>query len=182
MPRDVYQSPFSTRYASREMQHLFSEEHKFRTWRRLWVALAEAEQAEGLAITDGQIAELKAYINDVNYEDAMRREAQCAVGRHDFRAFAASGSVVKDTVRTIHSIEIARQGKCVSMQVRGNGFLYNMVRAITGTVLYAAEGKLTAEDIPRILDAGNRTLAGPTVPPGGLYLTKLWYEDERLNG
>ena len=80
MPRDVYQSPFSTRYASREMQHLFSEEHKFRTWRRLWVALAEAEQAEGLAITNGQIAELKAHINDVNYEDAMRREAQC---RHD---------------------------------------------------------------------------------------------------
>ena len=55
-------------------------------------------------------------------------------------------------------------------------------RAITGTVLYAAEGKLTAEDIPVILDSGDRTLAGPTVPPGGLYLTKLWYEDERLNG
>lgn len=57
-----------------------------------------------------------------------------------------------------------------------------MVRAITGTVLYAAEGKLTPEDIPRILDAGNRTLAGPTAPPGGLYLTRVWYEDERLNG
>lgn len=80
MPRDSYQSPFSTRYASKEMQHLFSEEHKFRTWRRLWVALAEAEQAEGLAITDEQIAELKAHVNDINYEDAMRREAQC---RHD---------------------------------------------------------------------------------------------------
>ena len=50
------------------------------------------------------------------------------------------------------------------------------------TVLYAAEGKLTPEDIPVILASGNRTLAGPTVPPGGLYLTKLWYEDERLNG
>src|SRR5699024_7539415 len=80
MPRDVYESPFSTRYSSREIQHQFSEEHKLRTWRRLWVALAEAEQAEGLAITNGQIAELKAHINDVNYEDAMRREAQC---RHD---------------------------------------------------------------------------------------------------
>ena len=56
-----------------------------------------------------------------------------------------------------------------------------MVRAITGTVLYAAEGKLTAEDIPAILASGNRTLAGPTVPPGGLYLTRLWYEDKRLN-
>jgi tRNA pseudouridine38-40 synthase len=56
-----------------------------------------------------------------------------------------------------------------------------MVRAITGTVLYAAEGKLTPEDIPLILERGSRTLAGPTVPPGGLYLTKLWYEDKRLN-
>ena len=80
MPRDSYQSPFSTRYSSKEMQHLFSEEHKFRTWRRLWVALAEAEQAEGLPITNEQISELKSHVNDINYEDAMQREAQC---RHD---------------------------------------------------------------------------------------------------
>ena len=70
----------------------------------------------------------------------------------------------------------------ITLRIRGTGFLYNMVRAITGTVLYAAEGKLKPEDIPVILESGNRTLAGPTVPPGGLYLTKLWYEDERLNG
>ena len=57
-----------------------------------------------------------------------------------------------------------------------------MVRAITGTVLYAAEGKLTPEEIPEILESGNRTLAGPTAPPGGLYLTRVWYDDERLNG
>ena len=57
-----------------------------------------------------------------------------------------------------------------------------MVRAITGTVLYAAEGKFRPEDIPAILESGDRTAAGPTVPPGGLYLTRLWYEDERLNG
>ena len=56
-----------------------------------------------------------------------------------------------------------------------------MVRAITGTVLYAAEGKFLPEDIPAILESRDRTLAGPTVPPGGLYLTRLWYEDERLN-
>ena len=56
-----------------------------------------------------------------------------------------------------------------------------LIEANTGTVLYAAEGKLTAEDIPKILDSGDRTLAGPTVPPGGLYMTRLWYEDERLN-
>ena len=68
------------------------------------------------------------------------------------------------------------------IEISGDGFLYNMVRAITGTVLYAAEGKLTPEEIPAILDSGNRTLAGPTAPPGGLYLTRVWYEDERLNG
>ena len=57
-----------------------------------------------------------------------------------------------------------------------------MVRAITGTVLYAAEGQFRPEDIPEILESGDRPAAGPTVPPGGLYLTRLWYEDERLNG
>ena len=65
------------------------------------------------------------------------------------------------------------------MKVCANGFLYNMVRAIAGTVLYAAEGKLLPEDIPQILDSGNRTLAGPTVPPGGLYLTDFGM---RMNG
>ena len=55
-----------------------------------------------------------------------------------------------------------------------------MVRAMVGTVVYAAEGKLAPEDIPEILASGNRTLAGPTVPPGGLYMTKLWYEEDIL--
>ncbi len=80
MQHDCYQSPFSTRYASKEMQFLFSEDHKFRTWRRLWIALARAEQAEGLPITDEQIAELEAHKDDINYEDAVRREKEC---RHD---------------------------------------------------------------------------------------------------
>lgn len=80
MPHDRYQSPFGSRYASPEMQQLFSDEYKFKTWRRLWIALARAEQAEGLAITNEQIAELEAHRDDINYTDAARREAQC---RHD---------------------------------------------------------------------------------------------------
>jgi adenylosuccinate lyase len=80
MQHDCYQSPFSTRYASKEMQFLFSEDYKFQTWRRLWIALAKAEQAEGLPITDEQIAELEAHASDINYEDAIRREKEC---RHD---------------------------------------------------------------------------------------------------
>ena len=77
---DTYISPFSTRYASREMQFVFSEDNKFRTWRRLWISLAKAEQKQGLPISDEQIAELIAHADDINYEDARRREAEC---RHD---------------------------------------------------------------------------------------------------
>jgi adenylosuccinate lyase len=78
--RDRYVSPFSARYAGTEMQYLFSEEHKFRTWRRLWIALACAEQRQGLAITDAQIAELEAFKDDVNYDVAEAREREV---RHD---------------------------------------------------------------------------------------------------
>ena len=80
MSHDRYISPFSTRYASDTMQYIFSEDNKFRTWRRLWIALAKAEQKQGLAITDEQIAELEAHADNINYEDAIRREKEC---RHD---------------------------------------------------------------------------------------------------
>ncbi len=80
MPHDSYISPFSTRYASAEMQYVFSEDNKFRTWRKLWIALAKAEKKQGLDITDEQIAELEAHQDDINYEDAQRREKEC---RHD---------------------------------------------------------------------------------------------------
>ena len=75
-----YSSPFSTRYASREMQYIFSEDNKFRTWRRLWVALAKAEAEQGLPITREQIRELESHIDDINYQDAQAREKEC---RHD---------------------------------------------------------------------------------------------------
>ena len=77
---DRYISPFSTRYSSDEMQYIFSEDNKFRTWRRLWIALAKAEQKQGLGITDEQIAELEAHKDDINYEDAVAREK---LVRHD---------------------------------------------------------------------------------------------------
>ena len=80
MAHDRYISPFSTRYASEEMQFIFSEEHKFRTWRKLWIALAKAEKHQGLPITDEQIAELEEYADNINYEDAQQRER---VVRHD---------------------------------------------------------------------------------------------------
>ena len=80
MKHDGYISPFSTRYASEEMQFVFSDDNKFRTWRKLWIALAKAEQRQGLPISDEQIEELEQYQDDINYEDALRREKEC---RHD---------------------------------------------------------------------------------------------------
>ena len=115
-------------------------------------------------------------------EAVMDRAARAFEGKHDFRAVRSVGTETRTTVRTIYYCYVTRSADLLELKVCANGFLYNMVRAITGTALYAAEGKLTPEDIPAILESGNRTLAGPTVPPGGLYLTKLWYEDERLNG
>src|SRR6185369_10888118 len=78
--RDSASNPLTERYASKEMSYLFSPDFKFRTWRRLWIALAEAEKELGLQITDAQIAELKAHADDVNYDDAERREREI---RHD---------------------------------------------------------------------------------------------------
>lgn len=80
MSEDKYTSPLSERYASREMQYIFSQDMKFRTWRRLWVALAESEKELGLAITEDQIEELKSHMEDINYDVAKEREKQV---RHD---------------------------------------------------------------------------------------------------
>ena len=113
-------------------------------------------------------------------ETVMDRAARMFEGTHDFAAVRSVGTNVRSTVRTVHYCRVTRNGELLELQVCADGFLYNMVRAITGTVLYAAEGKLSPEDIPVILDSGNRTLAGPTAPPGGLYLTRVWYEDQRL--
>ena len=115
------------------------------------------------------------YALDVN---KMREAAQYLVGEHDFKSFCSIRTQVEDTVRRIYSITIKKnEDDRIDIRISGNGFLYNMVRAMTGTVVYAAEGKIRPQDIGRILDSGNRTAAGPTVPPGGLYMTHLWYDD-----
>jgi tRNA pseudouridine38-40 synthase len=87
------------------------------------------------------------------------------------------GTEVRSTVRTVYYCEVKRTGDLVTLRVAADGFLYNMVRAITGTVVYAAEGKLSPEDVPAILDGRVRTAGGPTAPPGGLCLTRLWYPE-----
>ena len=100
MSHEKYISPFETRYASPEMQYIFSEDNKFKTWRRLWIALARAEQAEGLAITDAQLAQLEQYKDDINYDVAIAREKEC---RHDVMSHVyAYGVQCPDAKGIIH--------------------------------------------------------------------------------
>lgn len=110
-------------------------------------------------------------------EHVMQAAADRFVGTHDFAAVRSVGTNVTSTVRTVHYFQISRTGDMVECRVCANGFLYNMVRAMVGTCVYAAEGKFPPEAVTEILANKNRTAAGPTVPPGGLYMTKLWYEE-----
>jgi len=114
-------------------------------------------------------------------EAVMARAAAHFVGTHDFKAVQSVGTPVRSTVRTVHYFEIARSGDLIECRVCANGFLYNMVRAMVGTCVYAAEGKFPPDAVEDILAGRNRTAAGPTVPPGGLYMTKLWYQEPVLS-
>ncbi len=109
-------------------------------------------------------------------EDVMRAAAAQFVGTHDFAAVRSVGTETKTTVRTVYWCEIGREGSLITMRICADGFLYNMVRAIMGTVVYCSEGKLDPRDIPALLAARDRRLTGPTVPPQGLYLSRVWYD------
>lgn len=108
--------------------------------------------------------------------DRMRRAANAFVGTHDFKAVRSVGTETKTTVRTVHWCDVEKDGELFTLRVCADGFLYNMVRAIVGTCVYASHGKLEPEDIPALLETGDRRLTGPTMPPQGLYLNRLWYE------
>ncbi len=107
--------------------------------------------------------------------EIMDRAAKAFVGTHDFKAVRSVGTETKTTVRTIHWCNVSRSGNEICIAVCADGFLYNMVRAITGTLVYASEGKLLPEEIPSLLETGDRRLTGPTAPPQGLFLNRIWY-------
>lgn len=109
--------------------------------------------------------------------DKMRSAASLFVGEHDFSAFCRSEGKkrVKSTVRTIYSVSVSETGGIVEIKIKGNGFLYNMVRIITGTLIYISEGKRSLADIENALITGDRELAGITLPPDGLYLNEVCY-------
>ena len=107
--------------------------------------------------------------------DAMRAAVEYLTGTHDYRAFCSNKRYKKSTVRTVTAIDIAMKGADMSITFRGDGFLYNMVRILTGTLLEVGLGERKAEDVPGILASLDRTQAGKTVPAQGLTLVKVEY-------
>lgn len=108
----------------------------------------------------------------------MKSACELLKGTHDFKCFLASGSSVKDTVRTIYSIKIVKKGKDIDIKVSGSGFLYNMVRIIVGTLLGVSEGRITLDDIKTALENGDRKKVGKTMPPQGLCLYSVSYTNK----
>jgi tRNA pseudouridine38-40 synthase len=106
----------------------------------------------------------------------MREAAAHLTGEHDFSAFTSAQLPLKNKVRTIYGIKIAKKGDIITIDVTGNGFLFNMVRIIAGTLIYVGQGKLSVEDIPPILASLDRRRAGVTAKPQGLFLAEVKYK------
>lgn len=107
---------------------------------------------------------------------AMRQGAECVLGEHDFTSFMATGSIIKNTVRTITAVSVTRKGKEVKIKITGNGFLYNMVRIIAGTLVDVGIHKISPESVADIILAKERTRSGKTMPAEGLYLYNVKYK------
>lgn len=109
---------------------------------------------------------------------AMQAAAAHYVGKHDFAAFMAQGSSVCTTVRTVTHAAVEREGELILFRVSADGFLYNMVRIMAGTLMAVAEGKISPDEIPDILASGDRSRAGITAPACGLSLSRVVYSPE----
>ena len=107
--------------------------------------------------------------------DKMREAAEHLKGQHDFRSFCSVHTAVKSTVRTIYTLDIVKSGDEIIIRISGNGFLYNMVRIIAGTLAEVGRGFRTPEDVRDLLTAKEREQAGATAPPQGLTLIRIEY-------
>lgn len=114
------------------------------------------------------------YRYDIN-ADYLNEQAQAFVGTYDYSGFCSANSGVEDTVRTVQSFEVSRKGDMVYFKVSADGFLYNMVRIMVGTLLFVNEGKIKKDELKNVILSKNRKLAGKTAPPQGLYLNDVIY-------
>ena len=111
----------------------------------------------------------------------LNEQAQAYVGTHDFRGFCSAGSSVDDTVRTVKSFSVERQGDEVLFTVEADGFLYNMVRIMVGTLIEISENRIKKDTLSDIIESGDRMCAGRTAPPQGLFLDKVFYNEDKIS-
>jgi len=138
-------------------------------------------------IENRKVASPFMYKRSFNYKynvdvELMNKAAKSFIGTYDFSAFCAADAQVNSKVRTIYNAEVFRDGEFIKFRVCGNGFLYNMVRIMAGTLLYVNMGKISAEDIPEIINNKDRKAAGITAIPDGLYLNKVFYGGDVCEG
>ncbi|MDL2323647.1 tRNA pseudouridine(38-40) synthase TruA [Ruminococcaceae bacterium OttesenSCG-928-A16] len=105
----------------------------------------------------------------------MNKAGKLLVGKHNFASFMSAGSDIEDTVRTVHNLTVTPEGERVFVDIAADGFLYNMVRIIAGTLLKVGNGRLPATQVQAVLQAQNRAAAGETMPAKGLFLSKVFY-------
>ncbi len=108
--------------------------------------------------------------------------AKAFCGTHDFKAFCSAGSSVQSTVRTVSDFSVQRENDIIKMSVTADGFLYNMVRIMVGTLTDITLGRINAESLPQIIESLDRNRAGITAPPQGLYLNRVFYEGCEMSG
>lgn len=114
--------------------------------------------------------------------DAMNRAARALLGRHDFRSFETDWPNRLSSVRTIFDVEVVRQDRIVTIEVEADGFLYNMVRTIAGTLSLVGAGKRAEDWVGEVIRAQNRVEAGPTAPARGLFLLRVYYDNSGKAG
>ncbi len=119
---------------------------------------------------------LEYYVPQKLNVEEMQKGIISFIGEHDFKAFKASGTSSKSSVRTIYNAQVRKEGDRIIIELTGNGFLYNMVRIISGTLVDVGLGKIKPEEIKEIIESKDRSKAGKTLPPYGLYLVKVEYE------
>lgn len=107
--------------------------------------------------------------------ELMDREAQAFLGKHDFSGFCSARSDIEDTVRCVKNVSVKREGDMVLFTVEADGFLYNMVRIMVGTLLFVNEGKIKPGELKDVIESKDRSRAGKTAPPQGLYLNRVNY-------
>ncbi len=128
-----------------------------------------------------EVPSLRLYTHFCHFDldlDKMRQAAKLLTGEHDYKSFCNVRTQVLDTVRTVYSIDIEKdKNDVITIRVCGNGFLYNMVRILAGTLMAVGMGQRTPEEMPKILAACDRAAAGPTAPAKGLMLAGMEYQD-----